>query len=71
MEQEPLEDFLEEVTEEARSLRKSEGSPGLEGRKSILGSGNSMCKGTESEWAWSFPHQEELKATRSVFLQVF
>lgn len=51
MEQEPLEDFLEEVTEEARSLRESEGSPGMEGRKGIPGSGKSTCKGTESEWA--------------------
>lgn len=51
MEQGPPEDFLEEVIEEARSLRKSKSSAGLEGRRGIPGSRNSLCKGTESEWA--------------------
>lgn len=43
-----LKDFLEEVTETARSSGKSASSPGVEGRKGIPGGGNSMCKGTES-----------------------
>ena len=38
----------------------------MEGRKGTPGSGNSMCKGTESEWAWDFQNQEELNATRAV-----
>lgn len=43
-----LKDFLEEVTETARSSGKSVSSPGLEGKRGIPGSGNSMYKGTES-----------------------
>ena len=50
MEQVPLEDSerLPGGGDRDRSSGKSVSSPGMEGKKGIPGSGNSMCKGTES-----------------------
>ena len=50
---------------ENRGLHQS-----IEERRDIPSSENSMCKGTESGWAWDFQNQEEFNATRTVFLKV-
>ena len=64
-----LKDFLEEVTGTDRSSGKSVSSPVMEGKKGIPGSGNSMCKGTESYGPRTFKIRRN-QMPPELFLQV-